>query len=126
MIMKARFPFLTAALLAAAASIPPAQAVQGLISATTIRTSTVTGDTSYGGCMAALGAAVNTATNSPNCPGAWVTFSCIGTYAPKEQAFHMLDQAQLALALDKKVNVLVDDTKKHNGYCFARRISVIK
>ena len=34
-------------------------------------------------------------------------------------------QAQLALATGMEVNVLVDESKKHNGYCFASRIDVI-
>lgn len=127
--MNPRLPILTLALLAAAVPIRPAQAVQGLIGGATIQRTLVSGDNTFGGCMAGLNVPVNTATNSPNspnCPDTWVSFSCVGTYASREQAFHMLDQAQLALALNKKVNVLVDDTKKHNGYCFAARITVLK
>jgi hypothetical protein len=39
-------------------------------------------------------------------------------------AFRMLDQAQLAFALQKTVYVVIDDTKKHNGYCTAVRLDV--
>jgi hypothetical protein len=86
----------------------------------------VTTPDTYGGCMAFLGAALSTAQPAVNCPGKSVSFSCAGTYTTKELAFYMLDQAQLALSLNKKVVVTVDDTKKHNGYCFASRIDVFK
>jgi hypothetical protein len=104
----------------------PAHAVQGTLSSATVTRTLVTGSNTYGGCMAVLDQAINTATPTPNCPGNWVTFSCVGTYTSKDLGFHMLDQAQLALALNKSVLVTVDDTKKHNGYCFAFRIDVIK
>ena len=76
--------------------------------------------------MAALAVAVNTAVPAVNCPGKFVSFSCNGTYVSKDLAFYMLDQAQLALSLNKRVFVTVDDTKKHNGNCFAKRIDVLK
>ena len=38
----------------------------------------------------------------------------------------MLDQAQLALVTTKTVSVTINDAKKHNGYCFAQRIDVLK
>jgi hypothetical protein len=38
----------------------------------------------------------------------------------------MLDQAQLALAANKKVVVWITDVSRHNGYCFATRIDVVK
>ena len=82
--------------------------------------------TAYGGCMALLSKTISSASPAVNCPGNWISFSCTGTYASKDLAFFMLDQAQLALSLNKNVTVYVDDTKKHNGYCFANRIEVIK
>lgn len=103
----------------------PAVAVQGFLT-TTVSRVLVSGDDAYGGCMAALGAAISTATNTPNCPSTWVSFSCDGTYTSKDMAFHLLDQAQLALALNKKIYVGVDDTKKHGRYCFAYRLDVLK
>ncbi len=102
-----------------------AYAVQGNLT-TTITKTQVTVPQAYGGCMVALGVAVSKAVPIVNCPGNWVSFSCNGTYISKDLAFYMLDQAQLALSLNKQVFVTVDDTKKHNGYCFASRIDVIK
>ena len=80
----------------------------------------------YGGCMAQLNKTISSASPAVNCPSDWISFSCTGTYVSKDLAFFMLDQAQLALSLNKKVKVFVDDTKKHNSYCFANRIDVIK
>jgi hypothetical protein len=70
---------------------------------------------------------VNPATKLPTCNGWFVTFSCTGDFATNTvQAYRLLDQAQLALAANKTVNVFFQDDKKHNGYCFANRIDVIK
>ena len=82
----------------------------------------VTGDSTYGGCMALLSRRIEG--TLPGCRGAWVTFSCDGTYTDPVRAYRMLDQAQLALATGMRVLVVVDDTKSHNGYCFASRIDV--
>jgi hypothetical protein len=38
----------------------------------------------------------------------------------------MFDSAQMAYALGKKVFIEVDDTKKHNGFCYASRIDVFQ
>lgn len=75
----------------------------------------------YGNCMILLSKAPGL-----SCSGRWVSFSCDGTYQPRDSANMMFDSAQMALALGKKVNVRVDDLKKHNGYCFAYRIDVLK
>jgi len=78
----------------------------------------------YGGCMAYLAKPISTAKPSLNCPSNWVSFSCDGTYAPKDAAYLMYDQAQLAWATKRPVSVVIDDTKKHNGYCFASRLDL--
>jgi hypothetical protein len=79
----------------------------------------------YGGCMASL--SVSPTTKLPSCSANWVTFSCTGNFATNTvQAYHLLDQAQLALAGNKKVTVFFQDDKKHNGYCFASQINVLK
>lgn len=122
--MNKRFRCFTALALSILMPIMPAHAVQGVLATATVTRTLLHAD-SFGGCMAKLDQPINTATNAPNCPGYWVTFSCVGTYTSKELAFHMLDQAQLALALSKQVYVLLTDNKKHNGYCFAKRIDVI-
>jgi hypothetical protein len=72
--------------------------------------------------MVYLSNQISTASNSPNCPSNWVSFSCDGTYSSKDMASMMLDQAQLAYAMRKTVSVFVDDAKKHNGYCTVTRL----
>lgn len=74
----------------------------------------------YGGCMALLDK--NPKSVLPACGNNWVSFSCTGTYAPKDLAYRMFDTAQLALVTNKTVAVLFDDTKLHNAYCYASRI----
>lgn len=83
---------------------------------------TANGD--WGGCMVAL--SVSPADEGLNCPSAgWVTFSCTGEHTTKSKAMLMFDSAMLAFAMGRKVRVWVDDTKKHNGYCFVSRIDVL-
>ena len=81
-------------------------------------------DGTYGACMAAL--SVDPASVLPSCSPNWVTFSCTGDFGDVLGAWRQFDQAQLALAGDHLVFVLVDDSRKHNGYCYAPRIDVIK
>ena len=103
----------------------PAHAIQGELTST-IRRILNTGDHTYGGCMVELDAHINTATNSPNCPNRWVSFSCTGEFTEKDYAFQMLDTASLAFSLNKSVKVYVDDAKKQNGSCFAYRLDVLR
>jgi hypothetical protein len=77
----------------------------------------------WGGCMIWLDQVL--ADHGLNCPGRWVSFSCTGTFTTKDIAYRMFDSAQMAYALGKEVVVQVDDTKKHNGYCYAGRIDVL-
>jgi hypothetical protein len=107
------FVLLSSSVLAATAMVS-AQVNQVLISA----------DDTYGGCMAALSS--NPQDLLPACLADWVSFSCSGHFTDAARGFRMLDQAQLALATNKRVTVVVDDTRRHNGYCFAWRIDVIR
>ncbi|MGR9107803.1 MAG: hypothetical protein ACU843_12810 [Gammaproteobacteria bacterium] len=113
--------FSTAIFLALTAS-PEVDAVQGGLSARVL--TTLVDANLFGRCMAFLDRPIAMASNSPNCPSSWVSFSCRGDFAPKDIAYRMLDQAQLAKALNRPVFVIVDDSKKHNGFCFANRIDV--
>lgn len=83
---------------------------------------TLVDDTNYGACMALLSATL--ADSGLDCRSRWVTFSCSGDFQAKDVAWRMFDSAQMALALELKVKVVVDDTRKHNGYCYAPQISV--
>jgi hypothetical protein len=76
----------------------------------------------YGGCMLFLDTAI--AEIGLACPGRWVALSCDGTFNNRDVAARMYDLAIVAIALDKKVSVEVDDTKKHNGYCVVKRMDL--
>lgn len=79
-------------------------------------------DDRWGGCMALL--SEDPQTVRPSCASGWVTFSCTGDFTDRVRAYRMADQAQLALATGNRVFVMIDENKKHNGYCFASRIDV--
>lgn len=84
----------------------------------------VTADTKYGGCMTAL--LDSPTTKLAGCGASWVTFDCAGLFPDTDivRSYRMLDQAQLGYALKRNVYVEFTDTKKANGYCFAKRIDV--
>ena len=89
-----------------------------------IRTLT-TGDGRFGGCMVQLDKRL--ADTGLNCPGNWVTLSCTGVHtSSKEDGSRMFDSAQMAFSLGKTIVVEVNDEKKHNGHCYARRVDVKK
>ena len=100
----------------------PAQAATEHFEAEVRKTLTVADDR-WGGCMVAL--SVSPADKGLDCPApAWVTFSCSGEHTSKSKALRMYDSAQLAFVTGRTVRVDVDDSKKHNGYCFVSRIDV--
>lgn len=106
-----------------AAITPASHATVVFVNASVVRT-LVADEDRFGGCMAKLDKVL--ASFGLDCPGTWVSFSCSGTFTPKDNAYRMFDSAQMALALGKTVAVQVDDTKKHNGNCYARRIDVLR
>lgn len=78
----------------------------------------------FGDCMIALDKTIASA--GLDCPSKFVSLSCDGTYVAKISAQRMFDAALMAFALDKPVNVRIDDGLKHNGYCVAYRLDVFK
>ena len=79
----------------------------------------------FGGCMARLNVNIRQETGL-DCAGDYVTFSCTGTHIRKDLAYLMFDQANMAMVLGLKVNIKVDESRKHGGFCFANRLDVIK
>ena len=79
----------------------------------------------WGGCMVKLNKGIRAETGL-DCDSSWVTFSCSGEYAPKDQAYKMYDTAQLAMVMGYDASLHLDDQKKHSGYCLVWRIDVIK
>lgn len=100
---------------------PLAQADTAKITAKVTRLLAADGDR-WGGCMAALSTSIQT--YLPNCPSGWVTFSCSGYFTSKDVANRMFDLIQMAKALNRTVDVYVDDSKKHNGYCYVGRVDL--
>ena len=78
----------------------------------------------WGGCMVRVDNSL--ADLGLDCRGKWVSFSCSGVFTEKDVAYRMFDQAQMAFAMERKVVIFVDDTKKHNDYCYGNRINVLK
>lgn len=78
----------------------------------------------YGGCMARLSInLVNEGLNCPNDP--MVTFDCLGTLGgAKSLGTTMFSSAQLAFVSGSTVDVFVNDSKKINGFCYAKRIDI--
>ena len=86
----------------------------------------------YGGCMVRLdpGPATYTSTDGGNlnCPGdTFVTFDCLNSSGQvnKSTANALYQTALLAYISNYKVDVIVDDSVKINGFCLARRIDLV-
>ena len=75
----------------------------------------------FGQCMAKLAVSPHLNPNLPDCKPDWVTFDCSGDFAAKDVANRSYDSAQLALVTKRVVVLTIDNTKKHNGYCWVRR-----
>jgi hypothetical protein len=125
--MNARFVF-AVSLLAGSLASTAAQATElPIVVGATIAKISTTSNGLYGGCMIRVDSTPGVfQALGGTCPAGWVAFSCDGTYTSKDLALMMLDQAQLAFALGKTVNVAVDDAKKHNGYCTGIRLDIVK
>ena len=78
----------------------------------------------YGGCMARLSKdLVDEGLNCTNDP--MVTFDCLGTLGgAKSVGNTMFSSAQLAFVAGVSVDVFVDDARKINGFCYAKRIDL--
>ena len=87
-------------------------------------TRTLVDTNSWGECMAKIVPGPHTV--QPACGVEWVTFSCSGDFNTKARGHSKLESAQLAMVTGKPIAIWVDETKKHNGYCFGRRVDVLK
>ena len=106
-----------------------ALAAQATVAGTSVGTIIVTaekdgqGNATFGGCMLNLNQSIAAATGL-SCAGNWVSLSCSGDFNSRSEASQLLNIAQMAKALEKNIDVRVDDTEKHNGYCVAKRIQL--
>lgn len=103
----------------------PYSAATGTIENATITRTLASEDDRFGGCMARLDKSAADEGLNVECPASpWVTFSCSGVHTSKSNALRMFDSAQMAFALGRTVRVELDDSRKHNSFCFVRRIDV--
>lgn len=77
----------------------------------------------YGLCMARITPGPESV--HPTCSSGWVTFSCTGDFNSKNDGNLKYQTTQLSILSGKKLHILVDDTKRHNGYCFAPRVDLL-
>lgn len=83
----------------------------------------------HGGCMIML--SVSPRDKLPVCGHRWVSFDCLNQLGDTDvvMAYRMMDQAQLALAGNKRVTVKFRDDEislPDWRFCYAYRIDVIK
>ena len=79
-------------------------------------------ETAFGGCMARLDVRPNS--TGLDCKGFFVSFDCTGDFASSSAARRNYELAQIALIANATVTVFLDDTRKHNGYCYVSRIDL--
>jgi hypothetical protein len=114
---------LIAALVLASCAMPTLADIAWVRNATIEKT--LIEDDNFGGCMIYLDKSV--ADSGLACPNSWVSFDCDGFFGTKANAQRKFDSAQMAFALDKKVSLRVDDSRRYNEkYCVAVRIDVEK
>lgn len=92
--------------------------------ATVVVRQTLTDAALYGGCMARL--SYDLSASGLACSKI-VTFDCLNSVGTtsKSAAERMFAQAQLAMVAGRYVKLVVDDSVKVNGQCFAERIDVL-
>ncbi len=77
----------------------------------------------YGGCMILTDK--KPSNYGLNCPSTWLSLDCLGKFYSKDSAFRKLDQVQMAMALEKDVYLLVDDSKTYNTkFCVVQRVDI--
>ena len=83
-------------------------------------TKTLTETTYYGGCMVQLSVSVGN-----GCPAnGWVSLDCDAELTDPGQGQRAYASALVAFTLDKNVTLYIDNKKKNDGYCVARRLDI--
>jgi hypothetical protein len=98
----------------------PGIAYCAVAAVTTNITRTLSDEQYYGGCMAEVD--TNLGSAGLACSSNWVSFSCTGDFTTSDTAHRAFDMAQIALVSGARTRVYVDDSRKHNGACFAYRL----
>ena len=102
-------------------SVAPSFAATGIVETKVVRL--MADYQLFGQCMARLSVSPHLNANVSDCKPDWVTFDCSGDFAAKDVANRSYNSAQLALVTKRVVVLTIDNTKKHNGYCWVRRIA---
>jgi len=117
--------------LAVSAYVPATLATEGLTREVTVGTA-LQEHNNLGGCMVRISPAPSEAMldgSFLNCPtiDSFVSFDCLNTsgQVSKSTAVQMFQMAQLALVTGKKVQLVIDDAVKLDGWCLARRIDLL-
>jgi hypothetical protein len=86
----------------------------------------------HGGCMVRVDPAPSDAMQDGsflNCPSrdSFVSFDCLNKsgQVSKNTAVQMFQTAQLALVTGKKIQLVIDDEVKLDGWCLARRVDLL-
>jgi hypothetical protein len=95
-----------------------AQSATGVLTATVI--ATLTDDTNYGKCMVRVTPSPSTVL--AGCGAGYVTLDCSADFGTKADAQRKLDASNLAFITNAQIRYYLDDTKTHNGYCYATRV----
>ena len=115
----------------AMASTPFALATQALTQEVTVGAA-LQEHNNYGGCMVRIDPTPSDAMldgSFLNCPAgdSFVSFDCLNKsgQVSKNTAVQMFQTAQLALVTGKKIQLVLDDEVKLDGWCLARRVDLI-
>ena len=131
MVQSARYAMNALVTAIAMSSTPATLATQALTQEVTIG-ATLQEHNNYGGCMVRIDPAPSDAMldgSFLNCPtgDSFVSFDCLNKsgQVSKNTAVQMFQTAQLALVTGKKVQFVLDDEVKLDGWCLARRVDLI-
>lgn len=102
-------------------STAPAKAVDFWVAGAKIKRTLTRDVGTHGGCMILLTKSIGN-----GCPNnGWVSLDCKGEYFPESVGSRNYATAIVAASMNKTVSVLVNNNKKHSGYCVAERLDVI-
>ena len=131
--MKLAHKSLATALLATGAlvCVPAALAKQALTQQLTVTTA-LQEHNNYGGCMVRISPGPSEAMldgSFLNCSSgdSFVSFDCLNKSGQvgKNSAVQMFQTAQLAMITGKKIQLILDDEIKLDGWCLARRVDLL-
>ena len=96
----------------------------------TVKSIVSTTDGSYGGCLVNFAprdaiadqAEIAAGTGTGECGRAYLSMDCDGNHITSKGSARLVSAAQLSLVTGKRIYVVVDSSKKNNGYCLASRM----